>query len=75
MNRQQLIDKLTETHALQPAALVRHVKQDSIGIAIILGESMGGAWQSGDLIIFWANGDHTDINPDDDVELLLSLMR
>ena len=74
MNRAQLIEILeqqfNEPRNWQPTAIVRHIKQKEIGLAMLIGESLGGAWQSGDLIIFWRDGDHTDINPDDEIELL-----
>ena len=34
------------------------------GIALKLGENLSGLWKSGDVIVFWEDGDHTEL-PDD----------
>lgn len=52
-------DQLDE---IQPAVRIEY--QGHIGIAICLGESLGGPWQSGDVIVFWRDGDST-VLPDE----------
>lgn len=65
MTRQQLIDALKAQNQIQPAALIRY--RYDLGIAMLLGENLGKPWMSGDLIIFWADGDHTDVGADQEV--------
>lgn len=59
MTRQELILELNKQTSRQPTALVMDQHGDK-GIAMILFKNMSHPWNSGDLIIFWANGDHTD---------------
>jgi len=48
------------------------------GVALALGENLTKHFQSGDVIVFWANGDHTalydehygDIRPDTEIKVL-----
>jgi len=51
-----------EDDELTNAALIEH--EGARGIAIKLGESLCGVWGSGNIIVFWSNGDHT-IPPDE----------
>jgi hypothetical protein len=55
--------------ALGPAILIQH-EREGRGIAVCLGESLSEKWQSGDVIVFWPNGDHTTIRPDDLVQVV-----
>jgi hypothetical protein len=73
-NRASLIDQLIELNVLQPAVLVRHRRSGDFGIAIILCENLSRTWQSGDLIFFWDNGDHGDINPEDEVAIIAAVI-
>lgn len=70
MNREQLIQALRRQPQTQPMAVIRHARLERVGVAMIVGESLGGPWQSGSLIVFWKNGDHTDIGSNDEIELL-----
>jgi len=47
---------------MSASALIEH--EGARGIAIRLGETLHRLWQSGDVIVFWTNGDHT-ILPDE----------
>jgi hypothetical protein len=47
---------------IQPAVRIEY--QGDIGIAIELGESLGGPWSSGKILVFWRNGDST-VLPDE----------
>ena len=72
MTRQELILELNKQTSRQPAALVMDQHGDK-GIATILFENMGHPWNSGDLIVFWSNGDHTDIDGRTDITILQPL--
>lgn len=69
MTYQELEDKLNAHPCLQPAVIIREMKFQEIGIAICLGENLAKKWQSGDVIVFWPNGDHTTMNPEDEIEI------
>lgn len=70
MNREELIEKLTEQYddTRQPAALIHDPQRGLRGVAFLLGENLSRTWQSGDLLIFWENGDHTDLGPNTEVD-------
>jgi len=58
---------------LQPAYLVRIISMDIEGIAIKLGEGIGGPYGSGDCVIFWADGDSGVCNEDQELEIIKRL--
>ena len=72
MTRQELILELNRQSAIQPAALVMD-RRGRKGVALIIGENLGDPWNSGDLIVFWSNGDHTDIDERTDITILQPL--
>ena len=72
MTRQELILELNRQTSIQPAALVMD-QRGRKGVAVIIGETLGDSWSSGDLIVFWANGDHTDIDARTDITILQAL--
>ena len=61
-------------HCFQPVAKVRTVDAPNMrqgtGVAICLGENLSKLYQSGDVIIFWDNGDHGVFDGDHEVEVL-----
>ena len=74
MNRDQLINTLLGHGSLQPVAEIYHPQLGRKGVAILIGENLSKTWQSGDLIIFWDNGDQTDIERSDQVEYIQKIM-
>lgn len=63
MTRAELEKRLAEEDVwMSASALIEH--EGTRGIAIRLGENLSGSWQSGNVIVFWTNGDHT-IVPDE----------
>ena len=61
MKRKELEDKFNKDD--YPTALIEY--EDDKGIAIRLGENLvTGTWLSGDIIVFWNDGEHT-ILPDE----------
>ncbi len=74
MQRSELVAKLKEQEdTLQPAALILDPKTGNRGVAILLGENLGYTWQSGDLMVFWEDGDYTDISESYEVEFIQAL--
>ena len=72
MTRQELILELNRQTSIQPAALIMD-QRGRKGVAVIIDETLGDSWSSGDLIVFWANGDHTDIDARTDITILQPL--
>lgn len=72
MTRQELILELNRQTAIQPAALVMD-QRGRKGVALIINENLGDSWNSGDLIIFWANGGHSDLDARTDITILQPL--
>jgi hypothetical protein len=60
---EKAMDKI---EGLQPAVLIEH-GEEGRGVAIRIGENLAETWQSGDVIVFWPNGDHTTIHPDHEI--------
>jgi hypothetical protein len=50
--------------------VVKHLQDECEGIAFMLGESLSDTWRSGDVIIHWANGQHTTCDDDDLLEIV-----
>ncbi len=50
------------------AIKIRHANET--GIAIKLGEGLMEGYPAGDIIIFWAGGDHGIMHDDDELEIL-----
>jgi len=59
-----------EHSSIQPAAKIRHVKMGSVGIVFRLCEVLSEKYRSGDLIVFWSDGDYGVCNPGDEVEVV-----
>jgi hypothetical protein len=63
LTRDELIARLQarreQVNTFQPMLIVEY--RGDYGIAMILGERLSSTWKSGDLIIFWDNGDQTDM--------------
>lgn len=49
---------------------ILHLNTDNMGIALILGEGLGGVWGSGSFIIHWADGESTTIDDNDYIEIV-----
>ena len=70
--------QLDERLDIPGAALIRWDKR--IGVVFRIGENLSMQWQSGDLIVLWADGDHTvlhspggnGIHEDTEVEVLIA---
>ena len=62
MTSDELRRRFEQTRDLQPTALINY--QGDVGIAIRLGEVLSKTWRSGDVIVFWPDGDHTTL-PDE----------
>jgi hypothetical protein len=58
-------EKRLRSKPISNAALIKPTSEDPnwpasyVGVAIHLGENLAQLWQSGDIIVFWSNGDHT----------------
>lgn len=61
---------MNQLERLGPAILIEGLKGEGRGIAIRLGENLSKKWQSGDVIIFWSNGDHTTMDPEDEIRII-----
>lgn len=49
------------------------------GVAMVLGENLAHNWQSGDVMVFWSNGDHTlliggEITPETELKVAYCLI-
>ena len=60
INREALIAALNAQNSLQPMLVIEW--KGEWGIAMLLGEQLSNTWRSGDLIIFWDDGDQTDLD-------------
>lgn len=73
----------TEGRPLTSAALIEWTDRGDVvnrGIAICLGENLTSAWQSGDVIVFWDNGDHSmlvggEIKHDSEIRVLIEYVK
>ena len=63
------LNAILDEGILSASALIEHDGQR--GIAIKLGETLSKTWRSGDVIVFWANGEHTV--PPDTMQLVSEL--
>jgi hypothetical protein len=57
MTKEELEAQFESDDSLAPCALIRF--QGELGIALKIGENLTKHWQSGDVIVFWENGEHT----------------
>jgi hypothetical protein len=57
---------------IQPCVRVRMINpcEGDVGVCVKLGENLSSIWQSGEIICFWGNGDHTVIDDSDELEVL-----
>lgn len=62
MTPQELENKFNAEDWNTVSALIEY--QDERGIAIRIGENLAHNWQSGEIIVFWEDGEHT-VLPDD----------
>ena len=58
---------LEASEDLQPICTVKDPDGNGFGIAVRLGPNMSWKWQSGDIVVFWRNGDVTACDYLDDV--------
>lgn len=49
-----------------------HLNTGDIGIAMIVGEGLGGNWGSGSFIVHWTNGESATIDDDDYIQIVNS---
>jgi hypothetical protein len=49
-----------------------HLNTDDIGIALIVGEGLGGNWGSGSFIVHWTNGESSTIDDEDYIRIVNS---
>lgn len=66
----QFEEYMAAKEALQPCALIKNETESSVGIAIYLCENLNKHFLSGDLIVFWNNGDYTTCRDDDEITIL-----
>ena len=58
MTPEELVRRIDgDSDSLSWAVLIEY--QGIRGVAIKLGESLGDPWQSGDIVVFWQDGDST----------------
>lgn len=66
MSKDEFETGMAQCH-LSRAALIRNADYrpchhvDGVGVAICLGENFTKLWQSGDVIVFWPDGEHTTV--------------
>jgi hypothetical protein len=72
MEFQDFEKAMNEGDSLQPVVLISSNAGSGYerGVAIRIGESLSKKWQSGDVMVFWPNGDHTTMHPDDEIEII-----
>ncbi len=58
---------LESAEDLQPICTVKDPYGDSFGIAVRLGPNVSDKWMSGDIVVFWRNGDVTACDHIEDI--------
>jgi len=66
----QFEEYMNGKEGLQPCVLIWNETEDLVGVAIYLCENLNKHFQSGDVIVFWRNGDHTTCRDDDVITIL-----
>jgi hypothetical protein len=67
MTTNDLIKLFDGYQGISPTAKIRY--NNSIGLVVQLGESLSEKWRSGDIIVFWADGECTAL-PEESFNLL-----
>ena len=70
MDWSQFRKHMANLDELQPYIAIRHETSGLSGMAIRLGENLSKMWQSGNILVFWDNGDHGICRDDDIITIL-----
>ena len=49
---------------------IKHMSSGSLGVCLVLGESISSAWKSSDIIVHWTDGEHSIPCDEDIIEIL-----
>lgn len=69
MTGKSLIGRMNRSQMLCPSALINMPNQ-GLGVVFRLGGNLSDKWQSGDIIVFWANGDQTTLTEENEFDLI-----
>ncbi len=63
------LERYVERHVF-PSRAVLFDSDNGHGIALRIGENLSKDWQSGDVIVFWPNGEQTAVDGIKDIKII-----